>query len=153
MSQSRSGEAICPCVDASQMIVLVKLLKLSRGHERMSFLVEMLREICVDMGPFVLIIAISLVFSTSAFMVLTVDEEESEYSSFFEGMLHTFSQMLLAVFATPRFANSVGLAFLFVISEFFINIVMLNALIAIMVRRTCFTRTRRACVALALRFK
>ena len=40
----------------TEQLVLVKVAKLSRGNDQMSFLVTMLEEITIDMIPFMLII-------------------------------------------------------------------------------------------------
>ena len=50
----------------TEMLVLVKVAKLSRGNDQMSFLVTMLEEITIDMIPFMLIIFSVLIVTSCA---------------------------------------------------------------------------------------
>ena len=60
------------------------------------------------------------------------DANDEEYTSFGVAFVTTFCQMIVAAFTPARFSHDAVLAVSFMASEFFINIVMLNALIAIM---------------------
>jgi len=60
------------------------------------------------------------------------DPDDAEYTSLGVAFVTTFCQMMLAAFNPARFTKDPVLAISFMASEFFINIVMLNALVAIM---------------------
>ena len=120
------------------LLMVFKASAVSRGHERLSFLVTMLVEVLHDMSAFLLVVSFIVVSHAFAFYFRAprsghLDAESRIYSDAGISLFNTYS-MLLGEFDVDAYAQH-GLGFsasLFLYTTFATNIVLLNVLIAIM---------------------
>ena len=69
----------------TDLLLMVKVGKLSRGNDGMSFLLSMLGAILHDMASFAVVIVTALSFSTAAFMILAPPYNDA-YRTIFDGL-------------------------------------------------------------------
>lgn len=128
-----------PLAAIGMSLVFIKGAKAMRGNEKMSFLVAMLEEIIKDMSGFLLIQVASLVSFAFTFALILKSEDpsnesEGPYSDIVLALITSYSLLMHGdgFGETGLYASSSMAIFFFVIFTLLLNIVMLNALIAIM---------------------
>ena len=120
---------------AGTTMLFFKGAKAMRGNEQLSFLVLMLSAIIQDMGAFLLIQGAAIVSFAFTFALLLKEKEPYD-----DGALALFSSYSLLMHGdgfgeTDLYASSSLAIAAFMLYTLLLNIVMLNALIAIMARR------------------
>ncbi len=115
---------------AGVLLLLVPAMQACRGNELFAFLVKMLELIIVDMVPFVMILAFVVISVGFALRLLKTDPVES--GGIIRMVLTAYNMMTMADFEQDLYTADVSDALVFTYATFFVNVVLLNALIAIM---------------------
>ena len=110
------------------LLMLPKMAAVARGHERMSALVRILGEILVDMLPFLSLMGFVILANAFAFELLSPDD--GEYSGPANAWFVAYS-LTLGSFNGETYTDSLLMTFFFHYFTLFVNIVLLNVLIAI----------------------
>ena len=118
-------------------VVLLKGGQLMRGNTRMAFLMTMLTEILIDMIPFLLLqAAVVLTFSFSSVLLhISDDASADEFGTLSLAVFASYNLLIHAAGtdnADVYFRTSTVFLLLSSVSTLLVNVVMLNALIAIM---------------------
>jgi len=113
-------------------LLLFKGAKVARGHEQMAFLVSMLKQILYDMSSFLVIIVLMVLATAFAFSLLTPQEE---YRGFARSLFTSYTFLMFGggVDSVELYFDAhPALRCLYLATTISVQIVMLNALIAIM---------------------
>ncbi|KAL1503443.1 hypothetical protein AB1Y20_011931 [Prymnesium parvum] len=116
------------------LLMLPKAGAVTRGSEQLSFTVFVLRSILSDMISFTVVVVYVLLVSTVAFLLLLETNGAQDYGSIGIGTFTTF-RLLLGDFDPEIYVDGQNVTLataVFVITMFFVNIVLLNMLIALM---------------------
>jgi len=125
-----SGSDLARSFGALGTVLLIpKLAAVSRGHERMSALVTMLGEIVYDMVPFLTLMVFVILVNSFSFELLSPLDSEA-YGTFTKSWMSAFA-LTLGEFERETYEESLLVAFVFHYFTIFVNIVLLNVLIAI----------------------
>ena len=112
------------------LLLLFPMMQVGRGDENFAFLVSMLGEIIIDMRPFCLVLGLAL--GTTSFALRLLKHDDEGYIDPFTAAFTSYSMMAMGDFEQESYNDSALLATVFLYATFIVNIVFLNALIAIM---------------------
>lgn len=111
------------------VLLLPKVGAVVRGHEKMSALCTMLFEIISDMVPFLSLMAFVILVNTFSFELLSSPDSE-EYGTFARSWMSAYA-LTLGEFSVDTYEESLLIACFYHYYTVFVNIVLLNVLIAI----------------------
>ena len=110
------------------LLMLPKMAGVARGDERLSHLISLLKEVLIDIRPFLGLMMIVILANAFAFELLSAPN--SEYSGPFSAWMAAYS-LTIGEFDPHTYQDSALKAFFFHYFTIFVNIVLLNVLIAI----------------------
>jgi len=111
------------------VLMLPKMANIARGAKKYSLLTTMLGEIIADMIPFLLLMAFVIVANAFAFYLLAPTDTEG-FESYGNSWFTAYS-LMLGEFEGSSYQGSFWMNFFFHYYTIFVNIVLLNVLIAI----------------------
>lgn len=114
----------------ASLSMLVPFTDVARGSERLSFLVDVLVTIGVDMLPFMVIVLFVMVILAFAFMLLTPDS--SEFGTPVDSIFTAWKLYLLGDFEGDVYAERPERLGVFYVSTIVFNLIITNAVIALM---------------------
>jgi hypothetical protein len=118
-------------------LMINQLMKLARGHKALGQLVSLIIDIVIDMAPFTSLVMVAA-FGNGFALYLLADKEDEDMMGWFgsvSSMIYSSYCLILGTFEDGGMydlANSVPYFLIFVFFTFFVDIVLLNALIALM---------------------
>ena len=129
-AEERTQDAARTLGAVGMLLLLFPMMQMGRGDENFAFLVSMLERIIIDMRPFCLVLGLAL--GTTSFALRLLKHDDEGYNDPFTAAFTSYSMMAMGDFEQESYNDSALLATVFLYATFIVNIVFLNALIAIM---------------------
>jgi hypothetical protein len=129
-AEERTQDAARTLGAVGMLLLLFPMMQMGRGDENFAFLVSMLEQIIIDMRPFCLVLGLAL--GTTSFALRLLKHDDEGYNDPFTAAFTSYSLMAMGDFEQDSYNDSALLATVFLYATFIVNIVFLNALIAIM---------------------
>jgi WD40 repeat protein len=129
-AEERTQDAARTLGAVGMLLLLFPMMQMGRGDENFAFLVSMLERIIIDMRPFCLVLGLAL--GTTSFALRLLKHDDEGYNDPFTAAFTSYSMMAMGDFEQNSYNDSTLLATVFLYATFIVNIVFLNALIAIM---------------------
>jgi hypothetical protein len=129
-AEERTQDAARTLGAVGMLLLLFPMMQMGRGDENFAFLVSMLERIIIDMRPFCLVLGLAL--GTTSFALRLLKHDDEGYNDPFTAAFTSYSMMAMGDFEQDSYNDSALLATVFLYATFIVNIVFLNALIAIM---------------------